>query len=173
MPKPCKPYERKTLYLLLTVPMLLVYGAIAVYLWTVHILACLAYVTLFALVAILQAFICVTWECPYVGRFAPCVGGFCLPASRIAKLFENVELSESMYSLILTLAFAAFLGIIFFPVVFLYQAGLVYVAAYGGVALAYAVGFLLLICPVCATNAVCPAGQLALALRERIAREQA
>ena len=172
MAKPCKPFERKTLYLILTVPMLVIYGAIAVYLWTVHIAYSIIYLALFPLVAILQALICVTWECPYVGRFAPCAGGFCLPASRIAKLFKNVELSASMYRLILTLAFAAFLGIIVFPVVFLYQAGFVTLAAYGGVALAHALGFLLFICPVCATNDVCPAGQLAVALRERIAGEQ-
>jgi hypothetical protein len=166
----CVPYRRKGLYLALTLPMIALYVAIAIYLWTVGIVFSVLYIALFVLVATAQAYVCVYWQCPYVGKFAPCVGGFCLPSSQIARLYRNVKRSEGTYNFALTLAFVSFVAIILFPVYFLYQLGLLYLLAYLGVVVVYGLCFLLFICPVCGTRHVCPGGQTAVRLRESIDR---
>ena len=104
----CVPYERKALYLLLTVPMIVMYVAIAVFLWTVGIVVFSTYCALFFLVAAFQSYVCVYWQCPHVGTFAPCLGGFCLPSSQIARLFKRVKRSEKTYAIVLTLAYVSF-----------------------------------------------------------------
>jgi hypothetical protein len=166
----CVPYRRKGLYLALTLPMIALYVAVAAYLWTVGIVFSVLYIALFVLVATAQAYVCVYWQCPYVGKFAPCVGGFCLPSSQIARLYRNVKRSEGTYNFALTLAFVSFVAIILFPVYFLYQLGLLYLLAYLGVVVVYGLCFLLFICPVCGTRHVCPGGQTAVRLRESIDR---
>ena len=47
-----KPYPRKTLYLVLTIPMLVLYVAIALFLWQYHPIAFAVYLSLFVIVAI-------------------------------------------------------------------------------------------------------------------------
>lgn len=88
------PYHRKGLYLLLTTPMFVVYILIATHLWTINIVFFVIYCAFFISVALFMSYVCVYWECPYVGKFAPCVGGFCLPSSQIARLLKNVRRSE-------------------------------------------------------------------------------
>jgi hypothetical protein len=171
MNRDCVPYPRKSLYLLLTVPMIVMYVAIAAFLWQVSIAFFVIYLALFVVVAISQSYVCVYWRCPYVGKFAPCAGGFCLPSSQMARLFKNVERSETTYNIVVTLAFVGFLGIIVLPIYFLYQQGAVYLLAYLGIVLIYAASFLWLICPVCATRHVCPGGQTSTKLREMIVRK--
>ena len=171
MNESCAPYQRRALYLLLTIPMIVMYLAIAVLLWQVSKAALLIYGALFIIVALGQSYVCVYWQCPYVGKFAPCVGGFCLPASRIALLFRNAKRTERKYNIAVTLAFAAFLGIIVFPIYFLYQWNVVLMLAYLGVVIAYAAAYLWLICPACATRQVCPGGQTSTKLRDMIARQ--
>jgi hypothetical protein len=168
MDQDCVPFERKTLYLLLTIPMIAMYVGIAVLLWQANAVAFGVYIALFPTVALGQSFACVYWECPYVGRFAPCAGGFCLPASQIARLLKNVKPSGRTYNVSVTVAFAALLGIVLLPVPFLYHQGLVYLLAYVGIVVVYAAAFLWWICPVCATRQVCPGGQAAMKLREAI-----
>jgi hypothetical protein len=168
MNEPCVPYQRKTLYLLLTIPMIVMYVAMALLLWQVSKAALLVYVALFIIVALGQSYVCVYWQCPYVGKFAPCVGGFCLPSSRIALLFKNVEKTERRYNMAVTLAFAALLGIIILPLYFLYRLHIAFLLIYLVVVLAYAVAFLWLICPACATRQVCPGGQISTKLRDKI-----
>ena len=168
----CVPYSRKWLYLLLTVPMIVMYVAIAVFLWQVSTLFFALYVALFVIVAVGQSYVCVYFQCPYVGRFAPCVGGFCLPASQIARLLKNVKRSEGIYNVAVSVAFAAFAGIIFLPMYFLYRQGVGYLLAYVGIVLAYAAGFLWWICPACATRQVCPGGQVSTRLRKRSTGER-
>ena len=167
----CVPYPRKRLYLLLTVPMIVMYVAIAAFLWQVSPIFFVIYLSLFVIVAIFQSYVCVYWQCPYVGKFAPCVGGFCLPSSQIARLFKNVTVTERAYNIMVTVAFTGFLAIIVIPVYFLYQQGLVYLLAYLGIVLIYAVSFLWLICPVCGTRHVCPGGQTSTKLRKMITGE--
>ena len=167
----CVPYPRKKLYLILTVPMIVMYVVIAVFLWRVSTAYFVIYLVLFITVAISQSYVCAYWQCPYVGKFAPCVGGFCLPSSQIARLLKNVKRTERIYNIVVTLAFASFLGIIILPIYFLYQQGAAYLSVYLGIILIYAASFLWLICPVCGTRQVCPGGQTSTKLREIIIGE--
>ena len=171
MRQDCVPYPRKTLYLLLTVPMMGIYVAIAVFLWHVNTVAFVAYCALFSIVAFGQSYVCVYLRCPYVGRFAPCVGGFCLPASQIARLLKNVKRSARIYNVSVSLAFLALLGIILLPIPFLYAHSAVLLLAYLGIVVAYAASFLWLICPACGIRHVCPGGQASTKLRGLVARE--
>jgi hypothetical protein len=166
------PYRRKALYLLLTIPMIVIYGAIAAFLWTVHHVYFVIYAVFFVLVAMFQSYVCVHWQCPYVGRFAPCVGGFCLPSSQVARLFKRVKRSEKTYTIVLTLAYINFFGIILFPIYFIYQQSVVYVLIYVGVVALYTLCFLRFICPVCATRYVCPGGQTAMQLTGQVKRNK-
>jgi len=168
MSEHCVPYQRKALYLVLTVPMIVLYLAIAAYLWTVNIAFVVIYGACFVLVAVLQGYICAYWQCPYVGRFAPCAGGFCLPSSQIARLFRNVKKSETTYNIVAMFAFLSLLGIIAFPLYFIYKLSILYMLAYLGIVVVYTLAFLLLICPVCGTRYVCPGGKAAMKLRESI-----
>lgn len=168
MSENCVPYQRKSLYLLLTIPMIGMYVAIAAFLWQVSTAFFVVYGALFVLVAVFQSYVCVYWQCPYVGRFAPCVGGFCLPSSQIARLLKNVKRSERAYNVAVSLAFVGFVGIIVLPLYFLYQHSVTYLLVYVGIVLAYAAGFLWLICPACGTRHVCPGGQASTKLREMI-----
>jgi Zn finger protein HypA/HybF involved in hydrogenase expression len=165
------PYERKARYLLLTLPMIAMYVAIAVFLWTTHWVYFVVYCGLFVLVAVFQSQVCVHWQCPHVGSFAPCVGGFCLPSSQIARLFRRTKRSEKMYPVFLTLAYISFFGIILFPIYFIYRQGLVTMLVYLGVVAVYALCFLLFICPACGARQVCPAGQMAMRLKGETEQE--
>lgn len=167
----CVPFRRKSLYLLLTLPMIAVYVAIAVLLWQVSTVFFVLYCALFVVVAIGQSFACAHWQCPYVGKFAPCVAGFCLPSSQIARLFKGARVSERTYNVAVSLAFAAFAGIILLPLYFLVQQGVGYLLAYVGIVLVYAAAFLGLICPACGTRHVCPGGQVSTKLRQMIKGE--
>jgi Zn finger protein HypA/HybF involved in hydrogenase expression len=164
MTETCVPYKRKALYLLLTLPMIAMYVAIAAFLWTTHWAYVAIYCGLFVLVAAFQSQVCVHWQCPHVGSFAPCVGGFCLPSSQIARLFRRTKRSERMYPISLTLAYVSFFGIILFPIYFIYRQGLVYLLVYVGVVAVYASCFLRFICPACGARHVCPGGQTAMRL---------
>lgn len=161
----CVPYRRKGLYLVLTLPMIALYLLIAAWLWQVNLLFFGIYLGLFLLVAVAQSYVCVFWGCPYVGKFAPCVGGFCLPSSQLARLLRGVKRSEKTYHIFVNLAFIAFLGIILTPLIFLWRLGWGYLFAYVGVVVLYAAGFLGWICPACATRQVCPGGQTSTKLR--------
>ncbi|MBN2115415.1 MAG: hypothetical protein JW730_02530 [Anaerolineales bacterium] len=171
MTKNCVPYPRKSLYLVLTIPMIAIYLAIAVLLWQVNQTFFMIYLSLFLIVVVSQSYVCVYWQCPYIGKFAPCVGGFCLPSSQVARLFKNVKRSVGSYNVVVTLAFAAFLGIIVLPIYFLYQQGIVILLVYLGIVLIYAASFLWWICPVCGTRHVCPGGQTSTKLREAFIRK--
>jgi hypothetical protein len=170
MNKSCVPYKRKALYLLLTIPMIVTYGVVALFLWTVHSAYLMIYCTFFVLVALLQSYVCAHWQCPYNGKFAPCVGGFCLPSSQIARLFKHVKRSEKTYTIVLTLAYINFFGVILFPIYFIYRQSFVYMLIYLGIVAVYTLCSLLFICPVCGTRHVCPGGQTAMQLRDKIKR---
>lgn len=166
----CVTYERKTLYSLLTLPMIILYIAVAAYLWTISLPAFIVYCTFFVLVAVLQGYVCACWECPYIGRFGPCLGGMCLPSSQISRLFRNIKKTETSYTIISTLAFLNILAVIVFPVYFIYQLNVTWLLAYLALATAYVLCFLLFICPVCATRQLCPLGQTGVKLQRTINR---
>jgi hypothetical protein len=149
------------------------YIAIAAYLWTFSLAFLVVYIASFALVALLQSYVCVVWECPYVGRFAPCAGGFCLPSSQLARLFRHTRRSETTYNIVVTLAFVSLVAFVLTPMYPLFELGLLYLLTYVGAAVVYALCFLAFICPVCATRHVCPGGQAATKLRESIRRHGA
>ncbi len=164
----CVPYKRKSLYLTLTIPMIAMYIAIAIFLWKISVVLLAVYVSLFVFVALFMSYVCVYWQCPYIGKFAPCVGGFCLPSSQIARVFKNAKRSESRYNTFLTLAYVCFFGIILFPIYFLYLHSIVLLLAYIGIVVVYGSVFTLFVCPVCGTRHICPGGQAAVKLREKI-----
>ncbi|MBN1661470.1 MAG: hypothetical protein JXA93_23965 [Anaerolineae bacterium] len=164
----CAPFQRKSLYLLLTIPMMVLYIVVALFLWHASLFAFVAYCACFPIVAIGQSYACVYWRCPYVGKFAPCAGGFCLPSSQIARVLKNTRRSEAIYNVAVSVAGLALLGIIFVPVWFLYQQGIAHLLIYLGIVVVYAASFLWLICPVCATRHACPGGQVAMKMRRAI-----
>ena len=166
MEQNCKSYPRKILYWILNIPMIIIYLLIALLLWNVNLTTFIVYLSFFVIVAFAQAYVCDYWQCPYVGKFAPCVGGFCLPSSRIAILFRNAKKTKELYTIIALIAFAAFLGIFFLPVYFIYLYCVTYFVLYVAVLIAYGVLFLRFICPVCCTNKVCPGGKFALKLKK-------
>jgi hypothetical protein len=155
----CVPYPRRRLYQFLTYPMIVLYVLLGIFLWRTGVLYFVIYTALFVFVAVFMSYVCVHWGCPYVGKFAPCVGGFCLPSSQMARLLKNVKKTESRYNLFITLAYISFFGIILFPMYFLFVQGIGYLIGYLVIVLAYGTAFMLLICPVCATRNVCPGGQ--------------
>jgi hypothetical protein len=163
---PCVPYPRKSLYLILTIPMIAGYLLLAVLIGRISAISLFIYLSLFLVVAVAQSYVCIYWQCPYVGKFAPCVGGFCLPASRIALLLRNVKRTEGAYKVFVNIALLAFLGIIIYPIYFVYLYGMVYLVIYFSIVAVYAILFLGFICPVCATRKVCPGGQTSAKLRE-------
>lgn len=162
----CVPYPRKTLYLLLTIPMIGIYVAIAALLLRVSPTSFVVYCGLFVIVALSQSYVCAYLQCPYVGKFAPCVGGFCLPSSQIARWLKNTKRTKRNYNIFVSLAFVAFLGIIVLPIYFLHQQSLLHLLIYLGIVLFYAASFLGFICPACGTRHVCPGGQTSTKLRE-------
>jgi hypothetical protein len=164
----CVPFKRKPLYLTLTIPMVIMYIAIAIFLWQINLVFFAVYVSLFVCVALFMSYVCVYWRCPYIGKFAPCVGGFCLPSSQIARLFKGAKRSETRYNVFLTLAYVSFFGIIIFPMYFLYVNNIVCLLLYIGMVVVYWLLFTLFICPVCGTRHVCPGGQTAVKMREAI-----
>ena len=161
-----KPYLRKTLYLIINIPMIVIYVLIALLLSKVNTTAMIIYLTCFVVVAFTQAYVCAYWQCSYVGKFAPCVGGFCLPSSRIALLFRNVKKTKTLYTTIALIAFAAFLGIFLLPVYFIYLYNMMFFILYLIVLLVYGTLFLWHICPVCCTNKVCPGGKIAMKMKK-------
>jgi len=170
--KNCVPFQRKALYLVLTIPIIGMYIVIAIFLWQINIVVLAIYASLFVFVAFFMSYVCVYWECPYVGKFAPCVGGFCLPSSQIARLFKKAKRSETRYNVFLNLAYASFFGIILFPMYFLYVQNAIYLLAYITIVIVYWVVFTLNICPVCGTRHICPGGQMAVKIREKLAQKE-
>ena len=168
----CVPYKRKPLYLALTIPMIVMYVVIANFLWQINVVVFSIYVSLFVFVAFFMSYVCVYWECPYVGKFAPCVGGFCLPSSQIARLFKNTKRSETRYNIFLNLAYVSFFGIILFPTYFLYVQNIIYLLGYIGIVILYWVVFTLYICPVCGTRHICPGGQMSVKIREKFEKNE-
>lgn len=142
------------------------YVAIAAFLWQVARPFMVIYIVLFLGVAVSQSYVCAYWQCPYIGGFAPCLGGFCLPSSQLACLFKHAKKSKARYNLALGLASASLLGIILLPIYFLYDWNIVYLLIYLGIVLTYAISFVWLICPLCESRHVCPGGQASIKLRD-------
>jgi hypothetical protein len=140
--------------------MVALYIAIGYLLGQVNQIALIIYGSFFVLVAVGQSFACVYLRCPYVGKFGPCVGGFC----QIARLFRQKAPSRAVFDVAVTIAFLALIGIILLPIPFIYQVHILLALAYLVLVLVYTAAFLGFICPACAIKHACPGGQASTAL---------
>jgi hypothetical protein len=157
----CVPYQRKKLYLLLTVPFLVLLLSVFVYLWTVGVLLALVFLLLYLVMCYFQAYCCAHQNCPYVGGFCPAVIGI-LPASLMAKLFyggKAIETSQQKFEIYATVAVMAWVGLLVFPLFWIADLGLAYAVGYALAHIVYTLVFGLTICPACALRNICPGGQ--------------
>ncbi|MEJ2356292.1 MAG: hypothetical protein P8Y62_10435 [candidate division WOR-3 bacterium] len=159
MYKDCVPYKRKALYLILTIPIIILYLVIMIHLWQVNKLIFAIYCSFFILGILFQSYCCAYQDCPYIGKFCPGLGGFLMPASLVARLLKKVKKAKIMFDLCASIAFICLLGIILLPVYFIYKLGLFLLILYSVIVVVYIVSFLLLICPACAIRDTCPAGK--------------
>jgi hypothetical protein len=160
MYKDCVPYKRKLLYLLLTVPIIILYLLITVHLWKVDKLIFIIYCSLFVLGILFQSYCCAYQDCPYMGKFCPGLGGFIIPASIVALLLKRVKKVKTLFDLFASLGFLCLLAIILLPVYFIYKLGVNLLIFYSLIVIVYSILFLLLICSVCAIRDTCPAGKV-------------
>ena len=156
----CIPYKRKALYLLLTIPIIILYLVIMGYLWKINTIVFGIYVSLFALSILFQSYCCEYQSCPYIGKFCPGIGGFIVPASVVALLLKNIKRSKMLFDLFALLAFICLLGIVIVPVYFIYKLKMSFLIFYLSIVIGYSVLFLAFICPACATRDTCPAGKV-------------
>jgi hypothetical protein len=158
--KDCIPYRRKVLYLLLTVPIVILYISIMAHLWQVNKLIFTICCSLFVLGILFQSYCCAYQSCPYIGKFCPGLGGFIIPASIVALLLKKVKKVKTLFDLFATLAFICLLAIILLPVYFVFKLGVNLLIFYSIIVIAYSILFLVLICPACAIRDTCPAGKV-------------
>lgn len=160
MYKNCVPYKKKALYLLLTIPIVAIFIAIAVYLWTTNLIAFIIYCSLFLAVILLQSYCCAYQDCPYTGKFCPGIGGVIMLSSLIALLLKNIKKSKKLFDFFATLGFTCLLAIMIFPAFFIYKINIIVLVAYLIIAIFYFIAFFVLICPVCAIRDTCPGGKM-------------
>jgi len=161
------PYPRKGLYLALTVPLLLIMAAVAVYLGTINLLLPAALVLFYLLTSLFQAYCCAYQECPYVGGFCPAVIGI-MPASLLARwLYDSEQLvkSKTKFDRHVALALCSWIGLVLLPLYWLAELGLGVAIGYVLLHVVYTLVFWLTICPVCAIREICPGGKLHRTLR--------
>jgi uncharacterized membrane protein YhaH (DUF805 family) len=168
MYKECVPYKRKALYLLLTIPIVVLYLLIIKHLWQVNKLVFVIYCSFFVMIIPFQSYCCAYQSCPYMGKFCPGVGGFIIPASVIGLLLNKVRKSKKLFNLFASMGSLCLFTIILFPVYFIYKIGINFLIFYLIIVMIYSVLFLLFICPVCATRETCPAGKVSSNLSEKL-----
>ncbi len=163
------PYKKKGLYILITLPLILVYILIGYYLNNIGNINLIIYITLFTITIIFQSYNCIYWKCPHVGTLCPGAGGFCVLSSPIGKLLINMKIksSEKLYKILCSIAFTGFLGIILYPVYFIYKLSILYLAFYFFIISAYFLFMMILICPDCGAKKACPGGQFSLKIKKQ------
>ena len=164
----CVPYQRQRMYCLLTIPMIAAYVFLFFFLWQTSPWLAVIYAALFVGVALCMSVVCVYWQCPYVGKFAPCVGGFCLPSSRLALLWKGKKISEKQYNFFYTAAFAFFFAIILYPIYFVAVSSILWLIVYIVLVAVYTFLFMGLICTKCATRHICPGGKSSTTILEKL-----
>jgi hypothetical protein len=157
----CVPYRRKGLYFLLTVPFLVLFILVFLYLWTFSPLLSMVFLLLYLAMCYFQAYCCAYQGCPYVGGFCPAILGI-MPASLLAKLVygEKVVTSKKWFGIQAALASVCWLGLIAFPLFWVAKLGAPFALGYVFCHAVYYVIFGLTICPVCAIRGTCPGGKL-------------
>ena len=157
----CVPYKRTWLYLMLTVPLLAMMGFAGYILWTYNFIFTIIYISIFAFTNLFQSYCCHYQECPYVGGFCPAVAGI-VPASLIAKIWQKLKVKKNKlaFEILATLGALMLLGLILFPLYWLFIYHIVAFVGYLLIIIIYAFAFLLLICPACAIRDTCPGGKV-------------
>lgn len=163
----CMPYKRKKLYLLLTVPLLALFGSIFVYLWIINPVLGLLFVGFYLGICIFQSYCCACQDCPYIGirQFCPGILGI-VPSSWIAKLpfIRQAKKSKTAFELSAAIGSLFILAFLIFPLIWLIELGINVTIAYIGFIVIYLVLFVWNICPACATRYTCPAGKISNAM---------
>ena len=156
------PYKHKGLYLIITLPLILMYILLACYLYKVSTVHLIIYGMLFLFTVILQSYNCIYWECPHVGTFCPGAGGFCVLSSPLGKLLITLKIKRSatVYKVVCNIAFLGFLGIIFYPAYFILKISVLHLVGYFFIIHLYFAGMMLFICPACGAKSACPGGRL-------------
>jgi hypothetical protein len=158
----CVPFRRKTLYFLLTIPLLMLLVAVFVYLWTFGFIFSLVFLSFYGAMCYFQTYCCAYQECPYIGGFCPAIVGI-IPANLLAKLMysrRNIVKSKKRFEIHATLATVAWLGLAFFPLYWIARLGVWFAVGYAACHTVYYLIFGLTICPACAIRHTCPGGKL-------------
>lgn len=158
----CVPYQRRGLYLALTIPFVLLLIAVTVYLATVNVILSVLFIALYLGMCGFQAYCCAYQECPYIEGFCPAVAGI-VPSSWLARWFygqREVIKSKRTFEVQAILAISCWLGLILLPLWWIYQRSLPWVVGYLSFHAIYYILFGLTICPACAIRKTCPGGKL-------------
>jgi hypothetical protein len=146
----------------LTIPLLLLFVVVFVYLWTHSFVLSLIFAGFYGLTCFFQAYCCAYQDCPYAGGFCPAVAGI-MPASFLARLLYGngrIVKSKRMFETQAALGFAGLLGLAFFPLFWIAKLGALFAVGYVACLLVYYGVFLFTICPVCAIRDTCPGGRV-------------
>lgn len=157
----CLPYRRKTLYFIITIPILLLYILVFIYLWHFSFILSILLLFFYLLMCFFQAYCCVYQDCPYIGGFCPGVAGI-MPASLLAKLLygkNKVKKSKKLFDINVSIAFTGVLGMAFFPLFWIAKLSIIYAIGYFLFHVVYYIVFGLTVCPVCAIRDICPGGK--------------
>jgi hypothetical protein len=157
----CFPYRRKTLYFILTIPIVALYILVFIYLWSFSFIFSILLLFFYLVMCFFQAYCCAYQDCPYVGGFCPAVVGI-MPASLLAKLLygkKKIKKTKKLFDINASIAFVALLGMAFFPLFWIAKLGIIYAVGYFLFHVVYYIVYGLTICPVCAIRDICPGGK--------------
>jgi len=165
----CVPFPRKTLYLVLTVPLLLILVLVFILLWAHDPLLSLIFLLLFLATCYFQSYCCVYEDCPYVGHFCPAIAGI-MPASYLAKLIyrsKGFVRSESRFRINIALAITSWLALAIYPLFWIARVHVLLAVGYILCHLVYSLVFFLNVCQFCAIRDTCPGGKFQRAFNRR------
>ncbi len=165
----CVPFPKRILYLVLTVPLLLILVLVFVLLWAYGPLLSLIFLLLFLATCYFQSYCCAYQECPYIGHFCPAIAGI-VPASLLARFIyrsKRFVKSERKFRTNIVLATTSWLALAIFPLFWIARVHTLLAVAYIACHLAYSLTFSLTICPYCAIRDTCPGGKLQRALKTK------
>lgn len=151
-------FTNKGTYFLLTIPLIILFIAVAYYLWNYANLFFWIYLGMMIMMNLFQSYCCAFQQCHYMHGFCPGIGGIIVPASRVARIYGKKANSKVMFKVSAIIASLFALGIIILPLFFLKDLGILLVLLYCLIFIAYGQLFLSMLCPACATKQTCPAG---------------
>ena len=163
----CDPYRRRGLYLIVTIPFVVLLVLVFAYLWTFGVVLSIVFASFYFAMCYFQAYCCAYQDCPYIGGFCPAIAGI-VPASALAKLIygkSEMTKSRSAFRAHVALALAGWLGMIVFPLFWLTKLGVWSAIGYVAGHAVYYVVFGLTVCRACAIRGTCPGGRLQKMLR--------